>query len=221
MRLSPTSRALRAPPRLDCRSSGSGAYAAPPQPLAAGWREERLPIAPGAFAVQLAAQKDSLLATWLEPLPAGSGHRVRFARRAAGERGAWSRPMTVTQSDRIFANWADTPGAIAADDGSIYVWWLEKSAAGTYAYDVRLARAPANLGAFRPLGIAHEDRSPVEHGFVSAIADGQGVRLFFLDGRATAKGGPMELRSTLLTGDRIGRASSWTARSATVARPLP
>jgi hypothetical protein len=181
--------------------------AAAPEPLPQGWTAERMPAGAGAFAVQLATRSDTLLATWLEPLPNGA-HRVRFARFAGTGSGAWSAPVTVRESDRIFANWADTPGAAAAADGSIYVWWLEMSAAAKYAYDVHLARSAGGASdLFKELGIVHEDRSPVEHGFVSAVPEGEGIRLFFLDGRATTKEGPTELRTALVTGERIGASA--------------
>jgi hypothetical protein len=180
-----------------------------PEALPAGWIEERPPAAAGAFGVQLATAGEALLATWLEPLPNGT-HRVRFARfpgSGAGS-GGWGAPVTVRESDGIFANWADTPGAAAAKDGSVYVWWLEKSAAATYAYDIHLARAAGGGSSpFTALGIVHEDRSPVEHGFVSAVVEGDGIRLFFLDGRATAKDGPMQLRTALVAGERIGASA--------------
>lgn len=176
-----------------------GSNAAPPLPLPAGWSESSPATAPGAFAAHLAVAGNRLLATWLEPLP--TGHRVRFS--AHGD-GGWSAPSTVRESPALFANWADTPGAVAASDGTLYAWWLEKSAAATYAYDVRLALSLDRGATFRELGILHDDRSPVEHGFVSAVAEGASVRFFYLDGRATGGGGAMQLRSALVTGERIG-----------------
>ena len=178
------------------------AVALPPAAVAlpAGWVESPPPAATKAFAPMLAADGDGVLATWLEPRPAG-GHRIRFARWADG---AWSAATTVREGKTLFANWADVPGVVRAPDRALYAWWLERSAADTYAYDALLARSTDGGVTFRPLGALHEDRSAVEHGFVSAVVEGAGVRFFFLDGRATATGAPMQLRSVFVAGDRIG-----------------
>lgn len=173
---------------------------APPSTLPAGAHDRTPAVAPGAFAPSLALAGDDLLATWLEPLPAG-GHRVRWARHRAG---AWSPPVTVAEGADLFANWADTPGTVAAADGALYVWWLAKSAPATYAYDVRLARSTDGGATFSALGTLHDDHSAVEHGFVSAAAEGRGIRFYYLDGRATSEGGPMQLRSARVEGATIG-----------------
>ncbi len=168
--------------------------------LPAGWVESPPPSAVQAFAPMLTADGDGVLATWLEPIPAG-GHRVRLARWAAG---AWSAATTVREGKKLFANWADVPGVVRAPDGALLAWWLESSGADTYAYDALLARSTDGGVTFRVLGALHEDRSAVEHGFVSAVVEGAGVRFFFLDGRATATGAPMQLRTVLVAGERIG-----------------
>lgn len=170
--------------------------------LPAGWVESPPPAAAKAFAPLLAADGDGFLATWIEPL-AADGHRVRFAR---FERGTWSAASTVREGRALLANWADVPGVVRAPDGALYAWWLEKSAADTYAYDVHLARSSDQGAAFTALGPLHEDRSAVEHGFVSAVAEGKGVRFYYLDGRATANSAPMQLRTVFVEGTRIGRS---------------
>ena len=168
--------------------------------LPRGWTESAPPASTKAFAPMLAADGDAVLATWLEPLSSG-GHRVRFARWRAA---TWGAATTVREATTLFANWADVPGVVRAPDRSLYAWWLEKSGADTYAYDARLARSTDDGASFRPLGPLHEDRSEVEHGFVAAAPESAGVRFFYLDGRATANGAPMQLRSVYVEGDGIG-----------------
>ncbi len=109
----------------------------------------------------------------------------------------------MREGKTLFANWADVPGVVRAPDRALYVWWLERSAPSGEAYDAQLARSTDEGGTFKPLGALHEDHSAVEHGFVSAVAEGEGVRFYFLDGRGTATGGSTELRSTVVTGDKI------------------
>lgn len=170
-------------------------------PLPAGWVEIAVPAAAGAMAPALVADGDGFLATWIEPAGASGAQRVRVAR---FDGRFWTFPATVRESATLFANWADVPGAVRAADGALYVWWLERSSAGTYTYDVRLARSTDQGVTFAPLGLLHDDRSPSEHGFVSAVAEGKGIRFYYLDGRATPGDKPMQLRAVLVEGERIG-----------------
>lgn len=177
--------------------------------LPAGWVESPPPAAPKALAPALVADGDGFLATWIEPSTsnapdAGGGSRVRLAR---WHDGAWGAAATVRASPTLFANWADVPGVVRGADRALYVWWLERSVAAGEAYDAELARSSDEGATFHALGRLHEDRSAVEHGFVSAVAEGPNVRFYFLDGRATATGGPTELRSVLVAGERIGASA--------------
>ncbi|MBP9823511.1 MAG: hypothetical protein KBF21_04740 [Thermoanaerobaculia bacterium] len=187
-------------PHKPALPAGSAAVAVAAIPLPEGWVESRPPAGAGAFAPMLVADGDGFLATWIEPVTP-AGHRVRIAR---WDGRFWTFPATIREGAGLFANWADVPGVVRAPDGALYAWWLEKSGPDTYAYDVRLARSTDQGRTFEPLGTLHEDRSPVEHGFVSAVRERAGVRFYFLDGRATAGGGPMQLRTVLVEGDRIG-----------------
>ncbi|MEO0650508.1 MAG: hypothetical protein AAFZ65_07520, partial [Planctomycetota bacterium] len=84
--------------------------------------------------------------------------------------------------------------------------WLERSAEGTYTYDVRLASSRDGGRTWESLGALHTDRRPAEHGFVSWVDGASGARAFWLDGRATVDAdhgegdhahgaGPMQLRT--------------------------
>jgi hypothetical protein len=166
------------------------------------WEAPQPPeTAPGSFAPRLAPAADGLLLTWLEPVPGrgGEGHRLRFARFADG---AWSDPVTVARGSDFFANWADVPSVAESEDGTLLAHWLEKTVDSTYAYGVRLARSVDRGASWRDLGFLHHDGTPTEHGFVSLVpAGGARFRAFWLDGRQTADGGPMTLR-TAVVGDR-------------------
>ncbi len=101
----------------------------------------------------------------------------------------WSPPEEAAWGTDWFDNWADFPGLAALEDGSMLVHWLQKSAPDTYSYDAmfRLRRDGA-WGSPRPL---HDDRTPTEHGFVSAVAAGpESFLAVWLDGRALEQEGP-------------------------------
>jgi hypothetical protein len=162
------------------------------------------PAADDAFAPYLAATADGAVLTWLEPVAAAAGadaaapprvHRVRFARWAGGE---WSATATIVESADVWANWADTPGVAQAADGALVAWWLARNGESTYAYGVRVARSTDGGATWSELGWLHDDLSPTEHGFVSMAADPAGLRAFWLDGRATAQGRPMTLRTATI-----------------------
>ena len=165
------------------------------------------PAAPGAMAPNLALDGGDLLLTWLEPLPAPPDtkerqHRLRFSRFANGR---WSAPSTVAEGSGFFANWADVPAVAAGPRGELLAHWLAKSGPGTYAYGVELARSADGGRTWRRLGLLHEPDAETEHGFVTFVPERDGVRAFWLDGRETAKGGAMALR-TALVGSSVGRS---------------
>lgn len=149
------------------------------------------PSAPGALAPNLSATPDGVLATWLEP--AGEGkHRLRFA---TWTRGAWTQPVTIVEDDKIVANWADVPSVARGGDGALVAHWAQASGTETYAYDAVVARSTDGGTSWKTLGALHDDRTQTEHGFVSLLGEADGVRAFWLDGRATADGGAMTLRT--------------------------
>lgn len=171
-----------------------------------GWRESA-PAAGVAMAPNFGAAREGPLLTWLEKLPAG-GHALRFSRRrgAAGGAGAWSAPVTIAAGTDFFANWADFPAAAEAADGSLIAHWLAKTGADTYAYGIHLARSTDGGASWKAIGLLHDDGIPAEHGFVSFVPDGKGLRAFWLDGRDTPAGGAMALRTAAISAAAVGRS---------------
>jgi len=165
---------------------------------AAARQEVDPPAASGASAPRLAVTAEGgAIATWIEP--AAGGARVRFARYSSA---GWSAPVTIVEGDKLFANWADLPGVEQAGDGAFVAWWLEKVAAETYAYGIRVARSSDDGASWKQLGWLNDDATESEHGFVSMVAEGTRLRAFWLDGRATVDGGAMSLRTTTI-GDTV------------------
>jgi hypothetical protein len=112
--------------------------------LALGCAEERrtvveeLPSPAGAGAAEpfLSAVRDGVLLSWLEPVAGTDRTALRFAMH---RNGAWSAPRTVVERNDLFVNWADFPSVVEDAKGALFAHWLQKSGAGKYAYDVRMA----------------------------------------------------------------------------------
>ena len=161
------------------------------------------------MAVALAPVGSRLGVIWLESAGRGA-QRLVFASTDGVE---VSPAHVVSAGRRFFANWADTPQLAATSDGAIVVTWLQRSAAGTYDYDV-VAAASADAGQTwcEPIKV-NDDVGVGEHGFVSLVPVAGGVRAFWLDGRAMAaaphgdshdhapNGGGMQVRTTTLRFD--------------------
>lgn len=172
------------------------------------------PARSGAMAPRWWPGQTGLHLSWLEPAEPGADPKqaklwsLRFAT-LAGK--SWSAPRTVVSSEAFFRNWADTPGVAERSGGGLEAFWLERLGDSTYAYGVALASAPSAGADFARSGLLHEDASPTEHGFVSWLPEGDGLRAFWLDGRSMAgeaegEGeeeplGSMQLRSALVGPD--------------------
>jgi len=170
------------------------------------------PAAAGSMAPNLSVSGEQVLLSWLEP-EAGD-HLVRFSRLDRGF--LWSPAATVARGSDLFVNWADFPSVEMAPGGFLLAHWLQKSGPGTYAYDVRLARSDDGGTTWLALGTAHDDGTPTEHGFVSLLPEGEGIRAFWLDGRDMTPeaaphseghggGGSMTLRTAVI-GEGIGES---------------
>ncbi len=98
--------------------------------------------------------------------------------------GAWSAVAKIASGSDIFANWADTPTVIRANDGSLLATWLHSGTLGGYVYDVNVSRSIDDGRTWTPLGPLHADGKPAEHGFVSADTRNGVTAFCWLDGRA-------------------------------------
>lgn len=159
------------------------------------------PSGPGAMAPSLWSGSHGVLLVWLEPVE--TGHRLMMSRL---EGDVWRNPIEVVRGEHFFANWADTPTVVEAADGTLYSHWLEKLGEGTYAYGVQLAMSEDGGANWQPIGLLHDDRSEVEHGFVSMVPAGEGVTAVWLDGRAMKDDGPMQLRAARIAGREVSEA---------------
>lgn len=74
--------------------------------------------------------------TWVEFLN-GTTDALLFSKL---ENGQWGKAATIAQGADWFVNWADFP-SLAANGNWLAAHWLQKSAGGTYDYDVRIAQS--------------------------------------------------------------------------------
>lgn len=119
--------------------------------------------------------------TWLERSDAG--HRFRFA---VFDGTKFDRTGTIHAGEGFFANWADTPGLIVAPDGTWFAHWLQRSGAGTYAYDIMAVTSSDQGRSWSAPFSPHDDQTPTEHGFASYFATNSGqTGMVWLDGRMT------------------------------------
>ena len=104
------------------------------------------------------------------------------------EDGAWSAPKEITRGNDWFVNWADFPSLISASKKQMSAHWLQKSASGTYDYDVRISQSNDGGSTWTPSIIPHRDGVNAEHGFVSMLPTPEGKTFaVWLDGRNTKK----------------------------------
>jgi hypothetical protein len=180
-----------------------------------------LPVEGDAAQPSVALDPDhGFIITWIERGAAGA--RLMFATVSAA--GAVAPAREIANSARSgaggeaaqwFVNWADFPSLVVLDNGDWITHWLQRTAAGTYAYEIRVVRSRDRGRSWSEPIVPHRDASATEHGFVSLLpAGGDRVRLVWLDGRETAGAahdhgnahpGAMTLRSALL--DRSGAIS--------------
>ena len=132
---------------------------------------------------QLSLSTRGVLLSWIER--DGPKATLRYAERTGS---GWTSPRDVASGTNWFVNWADVPSVVRLANGELAAHWLQKSGAGTYAYDVRLAYSKDDGKTWSSSFLPHSDGTQSEHGFASLfqMPDG-GLGLTWLDGRATVK----------------------------------
>jgi len=149
---------------------------------------EALPSPAGAGAAEpfLHATRDGVLLSWLEPVAGSDKVALRFARHNAGQ---WSAPRTIVERNDLFVNWADFPSIVEDAKGTLFVHWLQKSSAGTYSYDIRMATSTDGGTTWGQPFLLNRDGKEAEHGFVTLAAlPAGGVGATWLDGRKMSGG---------------------------------
>jgi hypothetical protein len=99
----------------------------------------------------------------------------------------WTDSHEVSSGTDWFVNWADFP-QISENKGKVLTSFLQKSAGGTYTYDIKLNLTQATQEAIRKNFILHNDSTLSEHGFVSMHPWNDQFFVSWLDGRNTTGG---------------------------------
>lgn len=162
------------------------------------------PAAPSSAQPQLSALGDRVVLSWVER--SGESATLRFSERTDS---GWTEARTVASGVNWFVNWADVPSVIPLQHESMAAHWLQKSAASTYAYDVRLAFSRDRGHTWSASVTPHHDGTRTEHGFASLFPmPGQGLGVVWLDGRQMKEGahegmdaGNMSLRAAMFSPD--------------------
>ena len=148
--------------------------------------------------------RDRLHMTWLEQT-GESTFAVRYARL---DDSTWSAPSTIAERTDLFVNWADFPAVVASPSGRLVAHWLQRSGAGKYAYDARVAQSVDDGRTWSAGRRLHTDSAGAsEHGFVALWTSGPDqVHAAWLDGRDMSGGhgesrGAMSLRYTSIGPD--------------------
>lgn len=122
----------------------------------------------------------------------------------------WSQPISIDSGSNWFVNWADYPVLIADGNKNLIAHYLQKSAAGTFTYDVKYKTSRDNGATWSDQKILHDDGKEAEHGFVSIKPFGEKFFVSWLDGRNTATeepgtheghNGEMSIRGAILSKD--------------------
>ena len=111
------------------------------------------------------------------------------------EQGAWVPAREVARGNNWFVNWADFPSlAVFPGTGGqgLTAHWLQKSAKGTFDYDIRISLSQDKGTTWTPSSVLHQDGIAAEHGFVTLapIAPDR-IRAVWLDGRHTKMEGDL------------------------------
>ncbi len=130
--------------------------------------------------------------SWIEMLP-DSSDGLYISKL---ESNIFKEKQLVASGNDWFVNWADFPSFAKFENQDTYVVsWLQKSAGGTYDYDVHIAISKGDLKSWNYKFILNQDGINAEHGFLSLHPEGNEMSAVWLDGRNTkVDHGAMTLR---------------------------
>lgn len=137
-----------------------------------------LPVTGKSHLPRLKASGGKLHMSWVE-----QEEDLAILKYANFDNGNWSVPRTVTSGKNWFVNWADFP-ALGVNGDNVLTNVLQKSAEGTYDYDVKLQLSNGDK-IIKDDFLLNTDGVAAEHGFVSIQAYDGGFYVSWLDGRNT------------------------------------
>jgi hypothetical protein len=141
-----------------------------------------LPVPENSALPRLFANDSGLYLSWVTQQDS-----VAHLQYAVFKNDAWTIPEEVSSGNDWFVNWADFP-QISENKGNILCSYLQKSANGTYTYDIKLNLRNNQLKEIKKDILLHNDSTQSEHGFVSIQPWSDQFFVSWLDGRNTVGG---------------------------------
>jgi len=158
------------------------------------------PVDANSSLVRLFSNGNTLFMSWVEKKDTITTLNYSFYKE-----GVWAKSEVISSGNDWFVNWADYP-VIAENNGNILTSLLQKSASGTYTYDIKLNLYSKESTSWKNNFLLNLDGTQSEHGFVSILPYKKNA--FFatwLDGRTTVnvpKGEEqMTLRGAIITNE--------------------
>lgn len=144
-------------------------------------KEMSPPVSDGSMQPYLFANGSELLMSWTEK-ENDSVFGLYFSKY---NNGIWSEKSAIKKGKNWFVNWADFP-AISGENDNLITYYLKKSDAETYAYDIFLKQSNDAGKNWNIENKLHSDTTKSEHGFVSlAPSKNNSFFISWLDGRNT------------------------------------
>ncbi len=183
---------------VSCKTETKKETNSPPEPEEATVVSISTPVTAQSSLPRLFSNDNQLFLSWVEKQDS-----LSVLKYASYTQNQWSQPIEVASGTDWFVNWADFP-VIAENNGNILTSLLQKSASGTYTYDISLNLYNAKTNRWKKNFLLNQDGTQSEHGFVSMIPHGDDAFLVtWLDGRNTVnvpkEKAQMTLRSAIVT----------------------
>jgi BNR repeat-like domain len=154
-----------------------------PNPSGAGSLQPNWSVAPDSAAVF----------SWIEPSSGGS-----FALRYAVRHGAtWSAATTIASNRHFFHHPAEMPEVLALPGGHWFAHWVESPGGDSDAEYIYVSSSTDGAHWTMPLQ-AHHDRSAVQHGLASMIANPDGGGSIFWLEALKGEDNPVALKRTIV-----------------------
>ncbi|MCP4883674.1 MAG: hypothetical protein GY908_07770 [Flavobacteriales bacterium] len=168
------------------------------------------PVSENSMQPYLSANGSELLFTWTEQ----ENDTLSTLYFSKFDHKKWTEKTLIKKGQNWFVNWADFP-SVVGDKEHLISYYLKKSDAETYAYDIFLRQSNDSGMHWSIENKLHSDSTKTEHGFVSlAPSNSDSFFVSWLDGRITkstghdhaheANGGAMQIRvaEILRNGDK-------------------
>jgi len=162
----------------------------------------KTPVSTNSSLPRLFSNGNQLFMSWVE-----KQDTINTLKYSVYNANSWESPVAISSGNDWFVNWADYP-VIAENNGMIASSLLQKSASGTYTYDIKLNLYSNETNSWKKNFLLNLDGTQSEHGFVSMLPyKKDSFFATWLDGRTTVnvpKGTEqMTLRAAIITANGV------------------